>query len=392
MTFIKYAHELCETINAQFGIAVSILDSRGMVIRSANAPKGKAPCLLLSRDLLADGKDSSRTIQIRSGGDILGYIYSREPMAPDTRREISAFVNLVARYEERLESISIKRREEADLVSRLLSADAGAHIEEIKLYAADLGYQITHPMSVVTAFIEPQYVYCLNMNLGYETATSDAIADILENIRNHQFMNKQDITSFVQNNFLVILKAIEDVSDLPRLYRMQREIEKMLDEILSSYRIFNYSISSGKIVSSLEELHLSFQEATQNIRFAKSLNIDHTIVTTDDVLFCDILSFLPRAYYTNVIQPCVQALQREKRETVLSLTQCYDAYLNHGMSAAAAADGLYLHRNTVKKRLEKLYKLTDLDPNRSFQDALNLKLVLQQYWLDVRSQEQGGFL
>lgn len=384
MPFNKYADEICEVIQQQYGEPACVLDQNGMILNTLPSASN-----LLPPQKLLDSLEPSRLIRIPREDEPPVYIYFESPQDEERIRSVSAFASMLVSMDAFVKKHSRKRREEAAMVRRLLSDEATRYADDIKMAAADLGYNIVHPMSVIVARVELQSNYCLNMDLGYEGAASEASANILDEIRNHQFINKQDIAAFIDNNYLVVIKAIENTTDLPRLYRMQFELEKALDTILNSYHIFSYWISAGQIAETFSDAHASFMEATENISFAKLLNIDHTIIVEEDILFHKILSHLPKEYSINMIQSRVQSLFKENRETILSLTQCYDSFLDHSFNIASTAEALYLHRNTVTKRLEKLYALTGLNPARSFQDALNIKFILQQYWLGIRQEESG---
>ena len=55
--------------------------------------------------------------------------------------------------------------------------------------------------------------------------------------------------------------------------------------------------------------------------------------------------------------------------------QTLDAWLAHDRSAAATAEALFIHRNTLVYRLDKLLKSTGLDL-RTFDDAITFKIAL----------------
>lgn len=62
------------------------------------------------------------------------------------------------------------------------------------------------------------------------------------------------------------------------------------------------------------------------------------------------------------------------------LSETLEMYLTHGLSAAETARALYIHRNTLIYRLDRITELTGYNP-RNFEDAVHLYLAL---WLQQK--------
>ncbi len=77
-------------------------------------------------------------------------------------------------------------------------------------------------------------------------------------------------------------------------------------------------------------------------------------------------------------QECVERVAAYDARKGTALLRTLDMYLSCGGNIARAAEGLYVHRNTLVQRLEKLHDLLDLDPHDSdhwlaLHIALNLR-------------------
>ena len=114
------------------------------------------------------------------------------------------------------------------------------------------------------------------------------------------------------------------------------------------------------------------------------MNLDHPVITQDDVFYYAVTSRLPNKVQIEIIEPKVKLLLSQNREMIESLIQCFDAYVDNGFNIASTADAVYLHRNTVKKRMDKLCRLTGFDPFGDFKDVMMNKLILQQYLVESR--------
>lgn len=56
------------------------------------------------------------------------------------------------------------------------------------------------------------------------------------------------------------------------------------------------------------------------------------------------------------------------------LCETLEAWLAHGGNANAAAKDLFIHRNTMRYRMEKIYDILNIE-SIDFEEALNLKMA-----------------
>jgi hypothetical protein len=152
---------------------------------------------------------------------VKGYVVCDEIPPAETASAIRMFTHAVLALNQKLPGVNMSMQVESLLAMRLLSDDAPMYRNDILSSAARLGYHLDHPMSVIVVHLETNYNYCLNIDLGYERATDDARQSVISALKQHAYMNKHDLISFVQNDNLVIFKAIEDMKDVRRLYQVQ---------------------------------------------------------------------------------------------------------------------------------------------------------------------------
>jgi len=367
-----------QAIEDELHIRVGIFDNRGNLLSShSNGSKAS-----MKFDLGME-EGAPYVIPMMDGPVTRYYIVCDKDTSPDTISMVRMFANALQGFSQRQSGFSVTTQAESALARRLIAEDAPLFREEILSAAAGLGYHLDHPMAVIVTHLETNYNYCLNLDLGYESATDDAKLSIISVLRNHPFMNKHDLITFVQNDFLVIFKAIEELTNLPKLYEMQYKVMEAVDEVLRPYKIFGYYIAAGKIAESIDKVYRSYQEAVSYINYAKSADIGHAIITWDDILYYSMVKNLPHGYYTNVIEPRVKEMMTQNPEMMDGLIQCFESYINNSFNVATTAANAYLHRNTVKKRMDKLHKLTGFDPMSDFKSILINKLIIQQYLMEI---------
>ena len=136
----------------------------------------------------------------------------------------------------------------------------------------------------------------------------------------------------------------------------------------------------------IDAAYHTYKEALECISYSQKTNLDHPVISHDDVLYYVITSRLPNKVRVESVNPKVECLLSQNREMVESLIQCFDAYIDNGFNIASTADAVYMHRNTVKKKLDKLYQITGFDPAGDFRDIMMNKLILQQYLVESRGQ------
>jgi sugar diacid utilization regulator len=185
--------------------------------------------------------------------------------------------------------------------------------------------------------------------------------------------------AFVQENDFVIIKNIEEINDRQRLYQMLRKTADILDGILSNYCVFKYYIAVGRIVDSYHQAHLSFRDTADAIAVASALNLPHTVIRPEDVTFSLLADKLPEELRCSKIETALEAFDNKSADLVLGLFECFENFINNGFCIANTASAMFLHRNTVKKRLAKIKELTGFDPNGSFYDIFIIVLIYQHY-------------
>ncbi len=316
--------------------------------------------------------------------DVSGYLVSREPLAQEVEHAACMFLRAMLHQEQQALRMERVFREESILVTRMVSEDARINHHDIVAFGTDLGYKLEHPMAMIVASLEASCNHCMNMNLGYESATNDAKNSIIQQLKEHACMNKQDIVAFVQNNYLVVLKAIEDSRDRETLYRVMDKVAQAISEVLNSYRLFRCYVAPPEIIESFDLACRAYQDALDCISYAQRINLDHSVIAHDDVLYYLFVSRLPDKIRVESVDPIVRFLLSQNPEMVQSLIQCFDAYSNNGLNIATTAEVVYMHRNTVKKKLEKLYQITGFDPAGDFRDIMMNRLILEQYLVESR--------
>lgn len=196
--------------------------------------------------------------------------------------------------------------------------------------------------------------------------SDSVIQEMLKNMFSQQFGDF--VTSVDEHNLIVIkqLKADEGYDNL-------MDISLTIKGMLNTEIMVNGKIAYGTIVSELKDVSKSYKEAKMALDVGKIFYADKDVVAYNTLGIGRLIYQLP----INLCQMFIEEIfgenvQKELDEETLNTI---NIFLENSLNVSETARQLYIHRNTLLYRLEKLQKATGLDI-RVFDDALTLKIAL----------------
>ncbi len=201
-----------------------------------------------------------------------------------------------------------------------------------------------------------------------------------------KFHSKSDVLSFdmVQNIFpdknkdyvistgeqdIVLVKEVKPNTDI-------REIEKIAKSIadtLNSEFYAKVSIGIGTVVDNIKDLARSYKEAQVAIEVGKVFDTEKNIISYENLGIGRLIYQLPTTLCEMFLQEVFKngSLDSLDRETLMTI-QCF---FENNLNVSETSRKLFVHRNTLVYRLEKIRKLTGLDL-REFDHAITFKVAL----------------
>ena len=202
-----------------------------------------------------------------------------------------------------------------------------------------------------------------------------AAMDILQNM----FVEKQqDYVLSINEKDIVLVKQVQPNCDGKELTKLAQSIE----ETLNSEIFVKTVIGIGTIASHIRELADSYKEAQTAIEVGKVFDTEKSIINYENLglgrliyqlptTLCEI--FLSEVFKKNSIDALDQ-------ETLFTINKFFENNLN----VSETSRKLFVHRNTLVYRLEKIKKITGLDL-REFDHAIIFKVALMvKKYLDSR--------
>ena len=152
-----------------------------------------------------------------------------------------------------------------------------------------------------------------------------------------------------------------------------RDLEKLASSIsdtLSSEFYTHCVVGIGTTVTGIKDLARSFKEAQSALEVAKVFDTDRTIVSYDNLGIARLIYQLPTTLFLKEVfkRGSIESLDQETLFTI-------QRFFENNLNVSETSRKLFVHRNTLVYRLEKIKKLTGLDL-REFEDAIVFKVAL----------------
>ena len=208
----------------------------------------------------------------------------------------------------------------------------------------------------------PRAVFLVRQMGESEATLVDVLADL--------FPDKlQDFVVSINEADAVVVKQFSEIPDSEELEKIAQDVETAVAEQMGITTV----IGIGTVVAHLRELADAYKEAQTAIEVGKVFDTEKSIINYENLgigrliyqlptTLCDI--FLSEVFKKNSIDTL-------DHETLFTINKFFENNLN----VSETSRKLFVHRNTLVYRLEKIKKLTGLDL-RQFDHAIVFKVAL----------------
>ena len=193
-------------------------------------------------------------------------------------------------------------------------------------------------------------------------------SNVLELTREHLGGGKDFVTAVDENNVIVVKELAEGDP--------VREIDKVADSLahfLQREGIENIRIAYGTVICEIKEVSRSFKEAKMALDVGKIFFDDRKIIAYSELGIGRLIYQLPIPLCKIFIKEIFGGKGPDEfdEETLTTIYKFFENSLN----VSETSRQLFIHRNTLVYRLDKLQKCTGLDL-RVFEDAITFKIAL----------------
>ena len=338
-------HQMKDAVDRVIGV----LDENGIIISCSDLAKigGTRQGV---RDELSYTSET-----VMSGG------YTYKPIGSGAKTEYIVFVEGEDKQAERLAAI--------------LSISLGS----IKGLYDDKYDKASFIKNVILDNILPSDIYLKSKELHFSN-------DVMRIVMLIKFIGKNEIIPYqmVQNMFpdknkdyvisvgesdIVLVKEVKPNYDT-------RAIEKIAQSISDTFGTEFYtkvSIGIGTAVESIKDIARSYKEAQVAIEVGKVFDTEKNIVSYENLGIGRLIYQLPTTLCEMFLSEVFKkgSIETLDRETLLTI-QCF---FENNLNVSETSRKLFVHRNTLVYRLEKVRKLTGLDL-REFDHAITFKVAM----------------
>ena len=149
-------------------------------------------------------------------------------------------------------------------------------------------------------------------------------------------------------------------------YLMAQSIEEELG--------LKIKIGVGGTTQSFADSAVSYKQAATAVRMSGLFEMKTGVATYKDYVFIKLLEELPKYK----LEEFLSVLSEPDTKTVFSDSEMLETaseFLKANLNVSEASRNLFMHRNTLMYRLDKIEKATGLDI-RKFQDAMTFRLMM----------------
>ena len=179
----------------------------------------------------------------------------------------------------------------------------------------------------------------------------------------------RDFITAVDERSIILIHELREDED----YEDVEQVANMMKDMLNSEAMATVRISYGTIVSEIKQVSKSYKEAKMALDVGKIFYAEKRIIAYNTLGIGRLIYQLPislcEMFMHEVFGDNIPDSLDE--ETLTTINKFFENNLN----VSETSRQLYVHRNTLVYRLEKLQKSTGLDI-RKFDDALTFKIAL----------------
>lgn len=197
----------------------------------------------------------------------------------------------------------------------------------------------------------------------------DEDGDVVDLLKSLFSAQNGDYITAVDERSVILVKALKGIQSYPEVDKVASTIVDMISaEVMTSV-----TVSYGTIVGELKDVSKSYKEAKLALDVGKIFYAGKSVIAYNTLGIGRLIYQLP----INLCKMFIREIFGEQipeeldEETLITIQKFFENNLN----VSETSRQLFVHRNTLVYRIEKLQKSTGLDI-RVFDDALTFKIAL----------------
>lgn len=208
----------------------------------------------------------------------------------------------------------------------------------------------------------PHIVFLIRQTDRFDTSALDIVSNMFPD------KNKDFVVSVSENEVVLVheVSPIDEIKD-------HIKIAESIRDTLKSELLTKIEIGIGTVARSLKDLAVSYKEAQSAISVGKMFDSQKEIMSYENLGIGRLIYQLPTTLCEMFLSEVFpdNAIESLDSETLMTIQKFFENNLN----VSETSRNLFVHRNTLVYRLEKIKKITGLDL-REFDHAITFKVAL----------------
>ncbi|MGN0178404.1 MAG: PucR family transcriptional regulator [Monoglobaceae bacterium] len=205
-------------------------------------------------------------------------------------------------------------------------------------------------------------VYLVRINNAVENSAIDVLQNLFPD-------KKRDFVIRIDDHDIVVIKEFDD--DVAKEKTIQ--LGQVIYDTLSSEEMVSISVGISTIVDTIQELAQAYRESRIALEVGKVFDTEKNIISYDNLGIGRLIYQLP----TTLCELFLNEVFKKESINVLDSETIYtiQKFFENNLNVSETSRKLFVHRNTLVYRLDKIKKLTGLDL-REFDDAIIFKVAM----------------
>ncbi len=193
--------------------------------------------------------------------------------------------------------------------------------------------------------------------------------NVVEIVRSIFPTKQKDFVTAVDEKSIILVKELKEKDSKEEI----DQISKHIYDTLSAEAMTSVYVAIGTVVNDLKNVSASYKEAKMALEVGKIFEENKKIVNYEQLGIGRLIYQLPAPLCKMFINEVLHGLSMDQfdEETLTTVNKFFENNLN----VSETSRQLYIHRNTLVYRLDKLQKMTGLDL-RNLDDAIIFKIML----------------
>lgn len=208
----------------------------------------------------------------------------------------------------------------------------------------------------------PRVVIVVETRAEKDSTASELLSEMFSN-------QSGDYITAVDERYVVLIKSLEQCEEYDTIEHTAQTIVDMMN----MEAMLNVRVAYGTIVGELKDVSKSYKEAKMALEVGKIFYVERKVNAYNTLGIGRLIYQLPINLCKIFIEEIFgdNAPMNFEEETLNTVNKFFENNLN----VSETSRQLFVHRNTLVYRIEKLEKSTGLDV-RTFDDALTFKIAL----------------